>query len=104
MDNIDSINKNINKLHMESSSYWNNGHVCNWLSFTYFKLARYKSAKYIVHWYDTVSTNIIKIFSPNFYITASNIIVNLTMKSRLMRRSRQEPLYIRQLMSLSSYW
>ena len=80
------------------SFYWNNAHIYNWISFAYFESARYKSAKYIVYWYDTVSTNIIKFFTPNFYITTFSNIVNLTVKSRLIVPSWHKPFYISQSM------
>ena len=70
------------------SSYRNNSHIRNWPSYANFKLARYKSAKYIVHWDDTVSANIIEVFVPNFHITTFNIIIDLAVKSCLVIRNR----------------
>ena len=69
---------------MKSPFYWNYSHICNWISFAYFKTSRYKLAKYIVHWNNTVPTNIIKICGPNFHIAAFNVIVDPAVKSRLV--------------------
>ena len=81
---------------MKSSSYWNNGHMGNRISRAYFKIGRYKLAKYVVHWYDAVPADIVKIFGPNFHIAALNVIINPTVKSCLVVRSRKEPPYVSQ--------
>src|SRR5271170_8443147 len=75
-------------LHMKFSSYRNNSHIHNWVSFTYFITARYKSTKYVMNRDNTVSTNIIKILGLYFHIT---VIVNLKVKSYLMSRNWHEP-------------
>src|SRR5271154_2583311 len=75
-------------LHMKFSSYRNNSHIHNWVSFIYFITARYKSTKYVMNWNNTVSTNIIKIFKPYFHII---VIVNLKVKSYLMSQNWHEP-------------
>ena len=85
---------------MKTSSYWYDGHMCNWPSLAYYEIGRYKSAKYVMHWYDAVPTGIIKICGPNFHITTLNIIINLAMKSRLVVRNRKEPPYTSQQVNL----
>ena len=71
-------------LHVKFFSYRNNSHTYNWIFFTYFITARYKSIKYIMNRYDTVPTNIIKIAGPYFDITTLSIIIDLKVESRLI--------------------
>ena len=63
---------------MKMSSYWNNSHI---FSSAYIKTVWYKTAQYVVYWYDTVSANIIKLVRSNFYIAAFNIIIDMAVKS-----------------------
>ncbi len=65
----------------------NNCHIFG-ITFTIlnFKLTSYKLSINIMNWYYAIFTNVIKIISPKFNITAIIIIVNSTIKSFLIIR------------------
>ena len=54
-------------------------------------------AIYIVDGYDTIPANFVKIVFPQLYVANFIIVSNLTMKSCLMIRCRQEPFYVCQM-------